>query len=64
METPETIYRHGQPGHLDMLPNGTKCLVERGSLVDVYYQVSLNDEHPVWEFAGTLPTDSDDEALI
>lgn len=64
MERPETIYRHGQPGHLDMLPQGTRCIVERGSELDIYIQVSNDENNPAWDFSGTLPIDSDDEALL
>lgn len=51
LEMPKVIIRHSQPSKLDHAQPGTKCHVLKPSkdTVDIYLQVSQQEDDPVWE---------------
>jgi hypothetical protein len=56
VEFPKVIVRHAAPSKLDQAKPGTKCHVLKpfSNQVDVYIQISSNEEDPVWEYSGHL----------
>lgn len=53
-EMPKVIIRHSQPSKLDHAELGTKCHVLKHTkdTVDIYLQVSQQEDDPVWELIG------------
>lgn len=49
------IKRYGPPGNLDTAPYGTICQVDNEQEMDIYIQVSPEEETPKWERMGTYP---------
>ncbi len=57
------ITRYGAPSKLDMAPIGTFCKVSiPGNKVEIYRQISNDEDCPNWIFIGEYPdsvTDAD-----
>jgi len=53
-EMPKVITRYSQPSKLDHAQTGTRCNVLKPSRdrVDIYLQVSQQEDDPVWELIG------------
>lgn len=60
------IYRFGTPTNNDIAQYGTVCKVSNRSSdgIDMYLQISHNEDEPVWNFVGTFAQSIPDSALI
>lgn len=51
------IVRYGPPGKLDISPAGTFCKVSiPGNKVEIYRQISNDEDSPNWIFLGEYPS--------
>lgn len=59
------IERFGEPSKMDLAPYATLCkvLTTGKSTVDLYAQISHNDDDPIWNFIGTFPNNLEKKEL-
>lgn len=50
--SPTIIKRHSEPNRFDQAPYGTQCEVSNEAIVEIYMQVSSNEEMPIWQNIG------------
>jgi hypothetical protein len=57
------IVRFGPPSSLDTAPLGTLCKVSNSSnRVEIYKQISHDEENPIWVLVDDYPSDTDGTA--
>lgn len=59
------IERFGEPSKMDIAPYRTICKVisTAKSTVDIYAQISNNEEEPVWNYIATFDANITQEAI-
>ena len=49
MNEPMELNRRGEPGMLDTAPKGSKCIVTNDGKIEIYVQISDDENSPIWQ---------------